>query len=108
MGRKCIIKDCRTNYRVTNKEKKNEIIRETLKTFSFPNKTKHAKERERWIKSIPFWKKEEIEEMKTPVICEKHWPAGFAEMIPINGLDANFLFEQVNHVVDLIKDTSGE
>ena len=80
MGRKCIIKDCRTNYRVTNKEKKNEIIRETLKTFSFPNKTKHAKERERWIKSIPFWKEEEIEEMKTPVICEKHWPAGFAEI----------------------------
>ena len=80
MGRKCLIKGCRTGYALSKEEKENGIDkRETLKTFSFPNKTKHLEERERWLKVIPFWKPSEIEAMTTPVICEKHWPVGFAE-----------------------------
>ena len=54
MGRKFLIKGCRTGYALSKEEKENGIDkRETLKTLAFQT---GKEERERWLKVIPFWK----------------------------------------------------
>ena len=100
MGRKCVIKGCKTNYLSLVNESKNDGLQKTIKTYSFPNKSKHQQERSRWIKSIPFWKEDEIDKMSTPVVCEKHWPVGFAEKKGDRGrmrpVDPPSIFEGTN------------
>ena len=74
MGKKCIIKGCRTNYRLTQDDC---VDKNKAKVFRFPSKAKRASDRERWIRSIPLLMEKDIDNMTTPVICEKHWPIDY-------------------------------
>ena len=109
-----MVKGCRTNYARTKAEKQNEEIeRVSIRTFGFPHKTRHSEERKRWIESIPFMPEYKIACMKCPVICEKHWPAGFAEKKGDRGrlrpVDPPSIFESVNEkrVFDFFFDVLG-
>ena len=73
MGKKCVVKGCKTGY----KSKQQADCIDKIKVFRFPSKLKNQSQREKWIKSIPLIKEADIDNLTTPVICEKHWPTGY-------------------------------
>ena len=82
-GKKCIVRGCKSNYNESRsgnewlKDRNNKLMTTKVPVFGFPNKAKHLEERVRWIKSIPYITKDQVETLKNPYICIKHWPIGF-------------------------------
>ena len=93
MGRKCCVRNCKSNYeeskaknadRREKSDSKNET-RNKIPTFGFPSKEKFLEERQRWVKSIPYLTEEMLDSYKCPVVCIKHWPTDFEKIKSING-----------------------
>ena len=80
MGKKCIVKGCKTNYKSTQQD-----CIDKIKVFRFPSKLKNQSRREKWIKSIPLIKEADIDNLTTPVICEKDWPTGYQTELVCGG-----------------------
>ena len=83
MGRKCIVRGCKSNYnkstasqneniRIRNEERLADFRK--IPMYGFPSKKKRLYERQRWIKSIPYLTEEIVGNKKTPAVCCKHWP----------------------------------
>ena len=83
MGRKCIIRGCKSNYN-KSRASQNENLRlrneerlaafRNIPMYGFPSKKKRLYERQRWIKSIPYLNEEILNNNKTPAVCRMHWP----------------------------------
>ena len=92
MGRKCCFSLCTSNYDTS--KAKNTVLKEKndcrnaergdhVATFSFPQ---DEERRIRWIKAVPYLTKEKYDSYKcAPVLCMKHWPAGFETTKSKNG-----------------------
>ena len=78
MTKKCIVLNCRSNYEPpkskkrghddANKENRVET-KEHVPVFRIPS---DPEERKRWVDTLPVKNKEEVMEMKEPVVCIKH------------------------------------
>ncbi|XP_066923516.1 uncharacterized protein [Clytia hemisphaerica] len=95
MGRKCIVRGCKSNYnkskasqndniRIRNEEKLADFRK--IPMYGFPSKKKRLYERQRWIKSIPYLTEEIVNNNNTPAVCRKHWPENTTFETGQNGL----------------------
>ena len=70
MGKKCIVRGCKSIYNERRsgnewlKDPNNKLMTTKVPVFGFPNKAKHLEERVRWIKSIPYITKDQVDTLK--------------------------------------------
>ena len=65
MGKKCCVTGCKGNYASQGESGK-------VRVFRLPS---DPVERERWVRTIP---RDNIPDSPDTVVCEKHFPPGFA------------------------------
>lgn len=73
MVNKCVADGCKKRKKKDDDNNSNELGKEKLSTFHFPDKTKFPELREKWIRFVNRVNCKEFEATDSSVLCEKHF-----------------------------------